>query len=129
MKTIKFSLLLLFLASPIFIFSNFRPVAGTINATVHAESSLTRVRVELAKPSGMPISVRVLDQNGWPLHEQTLAGSPTQATVSLNMCALPDGLYRLDVAGGRSLQSYEIKLASVKNAMSDRQVDVKLIDN
>ncbi|AQG80274.1 hypothetical protein [Spirosoma montaniterrae] len=128
MKAIKFSLLLLFLASPIFIFSNFRPAAGKLNTAVYAESSLARVRVAVDKPSGMPISIRVMDQDGWPLHEQILTGDSKQANIGINLCALPDGLYRMEMAGGRTMQAYEIKLSSINNTPSGRQVNVRPTD-
>lgn len=73
MKTVKFWLVALFMASPIFIFSNFRPEMDRLfNTNVYAESSLSRVRPEIDKPNKSAVFVRITDGEGWIIHDQTL---------------------------------------------------------
>ncbi|WP_077921212.1 hypothetical protein [Spirosoma sp. 209] len=127
MKTIKFLLLLVFLTSPIFIFSNFRPSAnGSFGATVETEPE--RIRVLIDKPANSLLTVQVTDQDGWPLYASTLDKQQTSSPFTFNLNGLPDGQYQLRLSNGKRTKISQIQLVSTGNPANQRQVLIQPIN-
>lgn len=125
MKTIKFCLLLAFLVSPIFIFSKFRPQKEQpVITTVQGDTALNRLRVVVTKPSHVPVSLRVLDLNGWPIHEESVATRSTTFRASLNLCAVPNGTYRVEVSDQNRVQAHLVQLSPSTHPAVKRQIDI-----
>ena len=127
MKTLKFCLLLAFLTSPIFIFSNFRPKKEQpVQTTVQADAALNRLRVVVNKPETATLMLRVLDENdGWPLHEQLIPAGPSTVQTHLNLRALPDGRYRVEVGDQQRVQTSLFHLTSSAHPTLKRQIDIQ----
>lgn len=125
MKTTKFCLLLAFLASPIFIFSNFRPhKEPPVLTTVRGDAALNRLRVVVTKPLNVPVTLRVLDQDGWPIHEEPVAARSTTVRANLNLCAVPNGTYRIEISDRNRVQAHLIQLSPSTHPAMKRQIDV-----
>lgn len=125
MKTLKFCLLLAFLASPIFIFSGFRPQKQPVlHTTVHPDAALDRLRVTVTKPQNEPVTLRVLDTDGWSLHEQRIAAGSATVQAHLNLCALPNGTYQLEVESWDRVQTSLVHLSPSAHLGFKRQINV-----
>lgn len=125
MKTLRFGLLLAFLASPIFIFSGFRPERQpALQSAVYADAALNRLRVVITKPQDEPVSLRVLDADGWPLHEEQIAGGSATVNAHLNLCALPNGTYQIEVGAQGRVEASLVYLAPSAHPARKRQITV-----
>lgn len=125
MKTLKLSLLLAFLASPIFIFSNFRPKKDQpVQASIQGNAVLNRLRVDLVKPQNTPVTLRVLDPDGWLLHEGPVPASSTSVQANLNLCAIPNGTYRVEVSDPKRVQAHLVHLSPSAHPTLKRQIDI-----
>lgn len=125
MKTVKFWLVALFMASPIFIFSNFRPETDRLfNTNVYAESALSRVRLEIDKPNKSTVFVRITDGEGWIIHDQTLGAGKSTAQMNFNTCGLADGKYRLEVGNERVTDASVIELVTPEGTGMKRQINI-----
>jgi len=129
MKTIKFCLLLAFLSSPMIIFSHFRPQKGPIlQTTVHADTTLNRLRVVVNKPKNEAFTLRVLEANGRPLHEQRIKGGSGTVQANLNLHALPNGSYHVEVSGRSGGQTSLVQLSASKHPAVKRGIDVRAVN-
>lgn len=125
MKTIKFILLLAFLASPIFIFSGFRPQRQQpVLTTIQGNAALNRLHVVVTKPLNTSVTLRVLDQDGWPLHEESVATRFTTVRANLNLCALPNGTYLVEVSDQSRVQAHLVQLSPSIHPTMKRQIDI-----
>ncbi|GEM_PF-3822845 len=110
-KGFKLVLLLLFLASPILLFSFYRPaIKSDFKAEFMAEPTEERVRVEVDKSPASILTVQVMDGGGRVLHSETLGNGLTSGEVIFNTHNLPDGHYRLDLFDGHTTQRSDINL-------------------
>lgn len=129
MKSVKFWFVALFMASPILIFSNFRPApTSTLRANVVGESGPARVRVVVDKPQRATVVVRVLDSSNWLVHEQTLNGSQPKVQMLLNVCGLPDGNYRMEITDGHKIHAHAINVSTADHPSAPRSVAVHPVD-
>ena len=125
MKTLKFCLLLAFLASPIFIFSKFRPQKELpVLTTVQGDAALNQLRVVVTKPMNAPVTLRVLDQAGRPLHEEPVSTQATSVRANLNLHALPNGTYRVEVSDQNRVQAHFVQLSPSTYPTVKRQIDI-----
>lgn len=125
MKTVKFWLVALFMASPIFIFSNFRPETDRVfNTNVYAESALSRIRLEVDKPRASSVFVRITDEEGWIIHDQRLGAGKSTGQVNFNTCGLPDGKYRLEVGNERVTDARIIEVLTPEVAGAKRRINI-----
>lgn len=110
-KGVKLMLLLLFLASPILLFSFYRPdIKSDFAAEFVAEPTRERVHVEVSKSPASILTVQVMDDGGRVLHSRTLGNGLTAGEVIFNTHNLPDGHYRLDLFDGHTTQRSDINL-------------------
>lgn len=125
MKTVKFWLVALFMASPIFIFSSFRPETDRLfNTNVYAESALSQIRLEIDKPSKSLVFIRITDEEGWVIHNQSLGAGKSTGQVKFNTCGLPDGKYRLEVGNERVTDARVVEILPSKAAGAKRQINI-----
>jgi hypothetical protein len=126
MKTIRMSMLLAFLSSPIFIFSNFKPQAyQPVQASVQADENQNRLRVVANRHAPVPLTLRFTDESDSQLiHEQLIPGGSATVQVNLNLNALPAGNYRVEVGDYSGTQASLIRLSpSVKPSLNG-QIEV-----
>ena len=125
MKTLKFCLLLAFLASPIFIFSKFRPQKESpVLTTVQGDAALNQLRVVVTKPMNASVTLRVLDQDGRPLHEKPVSTQSTTVRANLNLRELPNGTYRVEVSDQNRVQAHLVQLSPSTHPTVKRQIDI-----
>ncbi|MEZ0540730.1 hypothetical protein [Fibrella arboris] len=129
MKTIKFWLLLAFLASPVIIFSSFRPrKEKPVQTSIQGDALQNRLRLDLAKPQHMPVTLRVLDAGGEVLHEQAVPVRATHVQARLNLHAVPNGTYRVEVEGPRWAQAHLVQLSATAHPVLKRRISVWTTD-
>lgn len=125
MKTLKFCLLLAFLASPIFIFSSFRPKPEpALQTTIHPDATFNRLRLVVNKPQDQSLTLRFLEADGWLLHEQRIPGGASTVEANLNLCALPNGTYRVEVSSPGRVQTHLAQLLASGHPNLKRQINV-----
>ncbi|GAB2535057.1 hypothetical protein [Spirosoma aerophilum] len=126
MKTFKFALLLAFLASPIFIFSNFRPKKDQpVQASIQGDETQNRLQVALVKPPNTPVTLRVLDSDGCLLHEESILDGSSSVQAQFNLWGIPNGTYRVEVCDPKRSQTHLIQLASTKYPTLKRQIIIQ----
>lgn len=125
MKTLKFSLLLAFLSSPIILFSNFRPQkAPPVLATIQGDAEQNRLRVVVKKPLKVPVTFRVLDPAGQSLHEESVSSSSSTVLANFNLGALPNGTYRVEVIDQNRVQARLVHLSPAIDPTAKRQINI-----
>lgn len=124
MKTIRLSILLAFLSSPIFIFSNFKPQSyQPVQTSVQADQNQLRVVANRHPP--VPLLLRFTDErDGQLIHEQLIPAGSATVQIKLNLDALRAGDYRVEVSDHSGTQASLIRLLPSAKPSPDRQIDV-----
>lgn len=117
MKTLKVWLLALFLASPIFLYSNFTTLSGKafrVIATPTPDASA--IRLDVLKSPEQPVQIRLLDEHDDAVASHTLNAAVSRAQIKLNVGELPAGKYQLVVTDHRSRQVKRVLIEANQNA-------------
>lgn len=105
MKTLKVWLLALFLASPIFLYSNFTTLSGkAFRVVVSPAADASAIRLDVLKAPEKPVLIQLLDGHDDPVASHTLDAPVSRAQIRLNVQELPAGKYRLVVTDHRNRQ-------------------------
>lgn len=123
-------MLLAFLSSPIFIFSNFKPQSyQPVQTSVQADAAQNRLQVVADRHPPVPLLVRFMDESdGQLIHEQLVPAGSATVQVNLNLNDLPAGRYRVEVSDHSRTQASSIRLSPSVNPSLRRQIDVLPVD-
>lgn len=126
MKTLKFGLLLVFLATPILIFSLYHPQRSSVlRAIVQADAARNQLQIMVNKPSKDTVLLQMLDNHDRIVHEQSLLPGPSVIDITLKLNAIPNGSYRLDVSDSNQVNTTLVELASADDSMLKRQITIQ----
>ena len=73
-----------------------------VAASVYTTPQSSRVVVHVVKPAGREYRIRVLDQKGGVLHLSQVTKSRADNWHVVNLDALPDGLYTVELDNGKN---------------------------
>ncbi len=107
-----------------------RPVAASFKTGIY--SSMTgKVHVALDKETGGPVEIRLTGAKGEVLYSQHLGKKETTFRACLNLDALPDGAYVLNITNGTETTRQTITLKTKQPLLLDRVIrtDVAMADN
>lgn len=128
MKTIKFSLLLVFLLSPILLFSFISDrTSDSFRVATYPAAGSTKLMVVVQKPEGRVVQLRILNQQGQTLATEKLAKKLHTVHTRFDLTELPDGVYRVEITDFKNKQIEQFTLRSPRVTAS-RQLSIRTLD-